>query len=225
MMTLYAAIGTYKLNAKGLPTIVSGDREYGLVACELLLWSSLSFRILTYEELRKKFYEQERELHVLDDLDFDHYLNRLMMRGLVVCGKDVTGADALYNLLGHLHVQQVPDGWLEKALTFLKLTVFRKMPVAKAFGVFHEEKLEPMEQQILTLVRNQTLSIAELIRCTEYGKETLKDNEELMDCLYSEEDSDCEKLVTEGRFSGIRYVVLSAVANLYLKQRIVFQLV
>ena len=225
MMTLYAAIGTYKLNAKGMPTIVSGNREYGLVACELLLWSSLSFRILTYEELKKKFYEQERELHVLDDLDFDHYLNRLIMRGLVVYGKDVTGADALYNLLSRLHVQPVPDGWLVKALTFAKLALFKKMPVSKAKGVFHEEKLEPMEKQILTLVKNQTLSIAELIRCTENGQTRIRNNAELMECLYSEEDSDCEKLVTEGRFSGIRYTVLSAVANLYMKQRVMFQLV
>ena len=225
MMTLYTAIGTYKLNAKGLPTVVSGNREYGLVASELILWSSLSFRILTYQELRKKFYEQERELHILGDMDFDHYLNRLMMRGLIASGKDCTGADALYDLLGHLHVQAVPDGWLEKVLTFAKLTLCRKMSITKAAGVFHSEKLEPMEEQVLTLVKNQTLSTAELIRCTENGQTTLKNNEELMECLYSDEDSDCEKLVMEGRFSGIRYTVLSAVANLYMKQRIVFQLV
>lgn len=51
-MTLYTAIGTYKLNTHGLPTVISGDKEYGLSAHELLLWTCLSFRILTYRELR-----------------------------------------------------------------------------------------------------------------------------------------------------------------------------
>ena len=32
MMTLYTAIGTYKLNTHGLPTVISGDKEYGLSA-------------------------------------------------------------------------------------------------------------------------------------------------------------------------------------------------
>ena len=39
-----------------------GGRDCGLAPHELLLWSSLAFRILTYEELRAEFYE-ERELH------------------------------------------------------------------------------------------------------------------------------------------------------------------
>lgn len=58
MMTLYTAIGTYKLNTHGLPTVISGDKEYGLSAHELLLWTCLSFRILTYRELRAEFYEK-----------------------------------------------------------------------------------------------------------------------------------------------------------------------
>lgn len=119
MMTLYTAIGTYKLNTHGLPTVISGDKEYGLSAHELLLWTCLSFRILTYRELRAEFYEKERELHILGELDFDHYLNRLIMRRLVVTGKDCTGADALYDLLGHLHVQSIPNSFFVKAATFV----------------------------------------------------------------------------------------------------------
>ena len=65
MMTLYTAIGTYKLNTSGLPTIIVGDREYGLDTHELLLWSSLAFRILTYQELRAEFYQKEKELCIL----------------------------------------------------------------------------------------------------------------------------------------------------------------
>lgn len=146
MMTLYTAIGTYKLNTHGLPTVISGDKEYGLSAHELLLWTCLSFRILTYRELRAEFYEKERELHILGELDFDHYLNRLIMRRLVVTGKDCTGADALYDLLGHLHVQSIPNSFFVKAATFAKLILFRGISIGKAASVFHTVKLEPMEK-------------------------------------------------------------------------------
>ena len=105
MLTLYTAIGNYRLTEKGLPLVTAGGRDCALDAHELLLWSSLAFRILTYQELRAEFYEKERELHILGELDFDHYLNRLIMRRLVASGKDCTGVDALYDLLGHLYVQ------------------------------------------------------------------------------------------------------------------------
>ena len=71
MIRLYTAVGTFKFNKHGLPTIVCADREYGLTSMELVLWSCLSFRILTYDELRKEFYEKERELHVLSEEEFD----------------------------------------------------------------------------------------------------------------------------------------------------------
>lgn len=225
MMTLYTAIGTYKLNNRGLPTVIAGEREYGLDTHELLLWTSLSFRILTYQELKAEFYEKERELRILGDLDFDHYLNRLIMRRLIVTGKDYTGVDALYDLLGHLHVQSVPNSLLVKVITFAKLCLLRKIPFHKAAAVFHEVKLEPMEKRILSLVRNQTLSTAELILCTENGKTSLKNNEELMECLYSDELSDCETIISDSRISETRFSVLSAIANLYLKQCITFQIV
>ena len=225
MMTLYTAIGAYKLNPHGLPTVVAGGREYGMTTHELILWSSLAFRILTYRELRAEFYQKEKDLRILGELEFDHYLNRLKMRGLIVSGRDDTGVDALYDLMGHLHVQAVPSGIMVKTLTFLKLWLYRKLPVNKAALSFYSEKLEPMEKRVMTLIKHQTLSTAELVLCLEHGKKTLKNSAELMDCLYVDEDADCDSIVTDGRISESRYPVLAAVANLYLKQRVTFQIV
>ena len=174
MLTLYTAIGNYRLTEKGLPLVTAGGRDCALDAHELLLWSSLAFRILTYQELRAEFYEKERELHILGELDFDHYLNRL--------------------------------------------------PFRKALAVFHTEKLEPMEKQVLALLRHEMLSTAELIQCTEKGKTRVKDSSDLMDCLYRERDCDCESIVTDCRVSETRFPVLTAVANLYLKQQVTFQI-
>lgn len=225
MMTLYTAIGTYKLNTHRLPTIIAGDREYGLDAHELLLWSSLAFRILTYQELRAEFYQKEKDLRILGDAGFDHYLNRLLMRRLIVSGQDCTGVDALYDLMGHLHVQAVPCSIPVKTMAFLKLCLYRRLPISKAVSIFHFEKLESMEKRVMALLRHQTLSTAELILCLENGKKSLKNTAELMDCLYADEHSDCDTIVTDGRVCEARYPVLTAIANLYLKQRVTFQIV
>ena len=224
MLTLYTAIGNYRLTEKGLPLVTPGGRDCALDAHELLLWSSLAFRILTYQELRAEFYEKERELHILGELDFDHYLNRLIMRRLVASGKDCTGVDALYDLLGHLYVQPAPNSILVKALSFFKLLLGRKFPLRKALMVFHTKKLEPMEKQVMALLRHQMLSTAELIGCTEHGKHRLKNNNELMECLYHDETTDCDNIVTDCRTSETRFSVLTAVANLYLKQQITLQI-
>lgn len=224
-MTLYTAIGTYKINTTGLPTVISGDKEYGLDAYELILWTSLAFRILTYQELRELYYEKQKDLHIMSELDFDHYLNRLLMRRLIVSGQDYTGIDAFYDLIGHLHVKSIPCGLGVKVISFLKLFLFRKMPLRKAVTIFHSEKLEPMEKQVMSLIRHQTLSTAELVLCTEKGKKMLKNTEELMDCLYADEHTDCDSIVTDGRVSAARFPVLTAIANLYLKQRIMFQII
>lgn len=224
MMTLYTAIGTYHLTKKGLPLVTTGGQECALDAHELLLWSSLAFRILTYQELRAEFYEKEKELHILGELDFDHYLNRLIMRRLVASGKDCTGVDALYDLLGHLYVQPAPDSILVKTASFFKIFIGRRLPLRKALLVFHTEKLNPAEKQVMALLRHEMLSTAELIQCTENGKTRLKDSNDLMDCLYREGDCDCESIVTDCRVSETRFPVLTAIANLYFKQRITFQI-
>lgn len=90
--------------------------------------------------------------------------------------------------------------------------------------VFHREKLEPMEKQVMALLRHQMLSTAELIGCTEKGKHRLKDSNELMECLYHDETTDCESIVTDCRISETRFPILTAVANLYFKQQITFQI-
>lgn len=222
MITLYTAIGNYKLNSHGLPTIFTGDNEYALDTHELILWTILAFRILTYQELKKEFYAKERDLHILGELDFDHYLNRLKVRRLIVSGQDCTGIDALYDLIGHLHVQAIPGNLFLRTITFLKLWLISRISFAKASLVLHTEKPEPLEKQILSLVRHQTLSTAELILCIQNGTTRLHNSQELIELLYSDELTDCESILSDCRVNDSRYLVLTAIVNLYFKQRISF---
>lgn len=211
MIRLFTAVGTYKLEESGIPVILAGGREYALDTHELLLWSSLAFRILTYQEAKAEFYAKERELHILSELDFDHYLNRLTMRRLIASGRDEVGVDALYDLLGHLYIEKTPSGLPAKTAAFLNLWLRKRMPFRKALAVFHTKKPEATEKKLLSLIRHQQLSTAELIQCMEKGSFHIR-------------NSNCDSIVTEGRTLEIRRPVLTAVANLYLKQLITFQI-
>ena len=218
MIKLYTAIGTYRLTENGVPIVLTGDKECALDCHELLLWSSLAFRILTYQEARAEFYAKERELHLLGELDFDHYLNRLIMRRLIASGRDECGVDALYDLLGHLYIQKIPSGLIERTATFLKLWIFRHLPFRQALLAFQNEK------KLLSLIKLQMLSTAELIQCAQKESFHIHNSRQLINHIYAEDSSDCDTIVTDGRTLDVRYPVLTAVSNLYFKQRITFQI-
>ena len=220
MMTLYTAVGHYKITGKGLPLVTAG-RECALPPHELILWSSLAFRILTYDELKADFYKKEQELHILGELDFDHYLNRLIMRKLIASGRDCTGADALYDLLGRLYLQSLQTGFPLKILTFIKLCMRGGIPVRQAASIFHSQKLEPMEKQLISLLNSQLLSPAEF---AQKDIRHLKNKGQLMECLYQDDATDCGSLITDSRFSELSIPVLTAITNLYFKQQVVFDI-
>lgn len=153
------------------------------------------------------------------------YLNRLLQRKLVVCGSDYVGADALFDPIGHLHLQAVPSNFFVKAATFTQLLLSGKVPLKTALCIFHSVRLDPTETKVMQLLKNQDLSAAEVILCNENHIFHLKDSAALMEALYNDESTDDDTVVINTRTSEARYPVLSAIANLYLKQQIVFQLV
>ena len=73
-------------------------------------------------------------------------------------------------------------------------------------------------------MNRQMLSTAELIQCAQKDIKQLKNNDELMECLYQDDDTDCESLIIESRFSETSIPVLTAITNLYLKQQVVFDI-
>lgn len=208
MMTLYTAVGRYTTtrtkDGQTDPAVMVNGRKYSLSIHEMLICSSLLGQILTYEELKQEFYEKEREIHILSDLSFDHFLNRLVMRGLIVSGRDVTGVDALYNLLRHLYIRPVRYSLWNKLMTF------------------RHKGLDPTEKKVLHLCHDQLLSTAELMQCLESGKQHLKSHRELMECLYQDDNTDYQNISIPVRFADIHVAVLSAIANLYLKRIILF---
>ena len=222
MITLYTAIGTYKLNRSGYPSVVSGEREYSLDTFELIMWSVLSYRISSYDELKDMFCEKVQELQITNERGFDHYLSRMLSRNLIASGKNSDGVEALYSLLGRLHIEILPNGIFTKILTFIDLVFHRNVPVRTALDVFYVEKTTPPENWVLSMLKHQSLTTAELIKCNEKAVTKLHNTDELIDILYSDEHTDCESIILDSFLSEERNTILTAVANLYLKQRVNF---
>lgn len=143
MLTLYTAVGTLKFQkttgGKSIPLVINDGQEYGLSDDELLLWSCLAFQILTLHELQDAYTLRQIQKEGPKGLSFQHYLNRLSLRGLVVSGIGLTGVDALYRLLGSLTIIPLkvpfPSGsWLLSA--YLEGTVEQRV-----WQIFKEETL------------------------------------------------------------------------------------
>lgn len=49
--------------------------------------------------------------HRSENIPIEPYLNRLLLRGLVVKGDGLTGVDALYRLLGELYISPLQDSF------------------------------------------------------------------------------------------------------------------
>ena len=100
MMTFYAAAGSYQIRSedgKNMPYIMRQGKLQPVSIPEFSLWSMLLWDMLTYEELRKKFYDKMEETEI-EPSSFDKSLEMLVKRKLIIKGVGYTGADALYNM-------------------------------------------------------------------------------------------------------------------------------
>ena len=146
MLTLYTAVGTLKFQkttgGKSIPLVINDGQEYGLSDDELLLWSCLAFQILTLHELQDAYTLRQIQKEGPKGLSFQHYLNRLSLRGLVVSGIGLTGVDALYRLLGSLTI--IPfEGYLFPSGSFgcVQLLSGRNYWCKRVWQIFKEETL------------------------------------------------------------------------------------
>ena len=172
MLTLYTAVGSLKFertNGKPVPYIINNEKEYGMSKEELLVWSCLAFQILTYPEL-----EQVVERNCADSgqsisLPLSHYLNRLLLRGLLVKGMGVSAVDALYHLLGTLTITPVEDRFLLRLGSALLLSLKGQVRFRDIPRLLRRVKCTPTEQQVLSLAGKAPLSTAELLLSMERG--------------------------------------------------------
>lgn len=227
MITFYTAVGRYKLrsgkNGNRHPVIFLNHKEYTLDLHEMILWSSLMWKIHTMDELKAIFYKKEREAHILGEASFEDYLDGLEKKGLIVSGRDYVGIDALYNLLSKLYIVPVTGSFITKVGAFFHLTFVRGIPFRVTKNVFRKDKLTNDEKLVLALSQQALLSTAELIKCVQKGATDLTSNDKVMDTLYDDEITTCENIGIFSRFYEQQKPVLQAVSNLYLKKLIMFE--
>ena len=100
MMTFYSAVGCYRIrkeNGRNVPYIQKLGKLYPLSIPEFVIWSTLLWEVLTYNELEKFYQAQIRALAVKTP-PLDELLELLIRRKLVVKGVGYTGCTVQYAL-------------------------------------------------------------------------------------------------------------------------------
>lgn len=225
-MKFYTAVGRLESfpfkNKPECPVVRLQQREYGLDCQEMLLWSSLNWRILRKEEIGRIYRRAIQHTGPVSIRSWEDCLQRLMTRGLVVSGYGESDYDALYDMLASLYIVPATGSFLLRLLTFAKLVFVNGVPFSTARRLFRKDHRSPCEQQIMRLASDAMLSTAEIIKCIDLGLRRLPNEQYLMEHLYNDDDSTSDNLefLMKPNKSSPRVTV--AVANLYLRQQIVF---
>ena len=227
MTTIYTAVGRFqkRQGAGGLscPIITVGQREYGVDLQEMILWTILNWRILKAEQLEGLYQEKCLEVNYQANRPFDGCLRRLLQRGLVVSGSGQTDEDALYHLLSCLYIVPISQGIPLRAATFLKLMLSGKATFAQARRLFKKNTLSDCERRVMELSKQALLSTAEVIKCVEKDAYDLSSSTKIMDILYGDNETTSDNIASIARCFESRQPVILAVANLYLRQQIIFE--
>ena len=185
-------------------------------------WSSLLWNILTYEEICHQFYEKERQIHILGDRTCEAYLNQMEQQGLIVSGHGITGADALHDLLNRLYVIPVTSNLLTRSAAFLHLTLAKHIPLKVTKKIFAKPQFNETEKQLMRLVKQNQLSVGELVKCVECGIVDVSTNDKLVDALYDDEETTYRNIGQIWRGCESNNPVLAGIATLYLNKHVIF---
>ena len=116
----------------------------------------------------------------------------------------------------------VPIGaaWPLRVLSFLKLTFLEGISWKITRRLFHVDAHSSCEKKVIRLARQTPLSCAEIIKSIEMDIHRLKDGYDVLDKLYDDNDLNCDNFSQAVREYRCSREVITAVANLYLRQQI-----
>lgn len=226
MLTLYTAVGTLRfedsIKERKTPIVINNRQEYGLSEEEFFLWSSLAFQIRTIHELRSAFSDRLKKYSRSENIPIESYLNRLILRGLVVKGDGLTGVDALYRLIGELYILPLQDSFSVRLFTCIFLCFKRRLQPKELKYYLKKPVNTAMETTVLQITRKVQISTAELVTCVEQGVRP-QNTERLLTQIYDTSDDTFHTLAENIQIQHIGYPVLEAISNLYLNKQIAFE--
>lgn len=227
MNKLYTAVGRMQFKGRNqqtrCPMILLDNKEYILDMQEMMVWIVLNWRILSEDEIQTLYQEKEREIGYMTHRPVTECVRRLIQRGLIAEGYGKTSVDALYDLLSSLYIIPISENLILRAISFIRLTVFEKIPYSVTKRIFSRDKRSEDEKKVMVLANRTTLSTAEVIKCVELKAFEFRTEEELVDILYHDEYTTSENIAHSVRFLPQCRPVLTSVANLYLRRQIVFE--
>lgn len=221
MVKYYITIGKLEVHNK-IPTVISCGKENQLTVAEFILWASLSHNILNKESLESEF---NRKLHIHrinTDVSFEQTLNRLILRGLVTAGEDYLAVGALYNLVKSLYI--LPLGkvsTIKRYAALMYFLLFKGASFNKYRQYLKKQKYSELDNKIITLAKRTDITISELIKVCENNLWDIKNEDEIMDNLYTD-GADYRKIENLSVFSKCQNDILTAVVNLYLNGQLIF---
>ena len=226
MMTFYAAAGSYQIrneDGKKMPYIMRLGKLQPVSIPEFSIWSMLLWDVMTYEELRKKYFETIEDVKLAPP-GFEKALEMLEKRNLIIKGVGYTGADALYNMLYDTYI--IPLRGMQgprRILNIAKLFKQGKVNIFEAVYLLQPEKSSEAEQRIMKLVAQTPLSVPELVRCFENDVRDVSSADKVISAIYTEESDNQARLNNASGLSDYRQKVLEATANLYLTRQVILE--
>lgn len=225
--TFYTAIGRFERRTNGCgrycPVIVLGGTEYMMDLQEMVVWTCLNWRIVRKDEINALYQDACSSSCFLADRSLEACVERLLLRGLLVNGKGETEYDALYDLLSPLYIIPTDGNLFLRLISFCKLTLLSHVPLSASRKLFHKDKRTNREQQVMKLARQALLSTAEIIKCMEQGIQSLPNDQAILNGLYDDPYTTSDNISCLVKSSVSSQPVILAVANLYLRQQIIFE--
>lgn len=89
--------------------------------------------------------------------------------------------------------------------------------------LFHKDRRTDYESRVMRLTHQALLSTAEIIKCVEQDVFSLPSEQVLMEKVYGDSETTCQNIASMMKNSRSSQAVTLAVANLYLRQQIIFE--
>ena len=224
---LYAAVGRLEREANGCghscPVIVLGGERYMVDMQEMVVWTALNWRISKWYDISCQCDRLASSLGGCVARPWDACVNRLLIRGLLVSGCGETEFDALYDLLSSLGGIPTNGSAFVRGVSAAKLVLSRRITMKQAMKLFHKDRRTDYESRVMRLAHQALLSTAEIIKCVEQDVFSLPSERVLMEKVYGDSETTCQNIASMMKNSRSSQAVTLAVANLYLRQQIIFE--
>lgn len=225
-MKLYTAAGRFvhKRDSEGqtYPVIILGNREYLVDPQEFMIWINSNWRICRWEEIGKFYAASAAEAGYHNARSWQDCTNRLLVRGLLVCGSGETKYDALYDLLSSMYLIPARGRIVLRLYVVIKLALQGRASLGGAKRLFSTFSHTESEKQILKLAKQAMISTAEVICCMEKGIKNIRNEYGLMDAVYTDSETTSDNICQTVKGYRCCQDALEAIANLYVSQQLIF---